>query len=180
MFMLIDEILHNNGSDLKRNMKFYEFILQMKYFPPGKRAPSMTKMGECLRLAGFEHVVFEPLQHPILYDPHLYNNPVNYLDIDNFSRSDSTFSLCPPGEWEKGVERIRKMKEAGELERWFEQKEEERKRCGGQTINVYAVKPDDDGVKAYDDAVKYAVRPYTVCQPFDSESEVECQWCGFK
>jgi hypothetical protein len=49
----------------------------------------MMKLAECLRLAGFEHVTFEPLQDPILYDPELYNKPKNYVDIENFSRSDS-------------------------------------------------------------------------------------------
>jgi hypothetical protein len=37
------------------------------------------------------------------------------------------------------------MDEAGELGAWFEEKERERKIWGGQTINVYAVKPPRSG-----------------------------------
>jgi hypothetical protein len=52
-----------------------------------------------------------------------------------------TFTLSPAGEWQQGVDRIKRMDEAGELGAWFAKKEQERKRSGGQTINVYAVKP---------------------------------------
>ena len=97
-------------------------------------------MAEILQDAGFQDVTFEHQREEILYNPELYFEPRNFLDIDTFRRSDSTFALSTDEEIKKAVEKMEDMIASGNLDTWFQKKEADRKEIG-QSVNVYFVKP---------------------------------------
>lgn len=105
-----------------------------------ERMPDCEQMKSALSEAGFENVRLEAHIEEILFDPELYNDPLNFLNIDSFRRSDSTFNLSNDEEIEAAVARVQKMKEDGTLTEWFEKKEEQRKECG-QSMMIYVEKP---------------------------------------
>jgi len=108
----------------------------------GKRVPSEEEMVKMFKEVGFQDVKLEPLtgKDQILYNPELYFNVRSFIDIDNFKRTDSTFSLCTEEELQKAVEKVKEMEANGTLDTWFADKEKERQTFG-QTLNLYATKP---------------------------------------
>jgi len=103
------------------------------------KGASIEKMTEILKEAGFVDIKVENLYDEIIYDPELYNNPRNFLDIDRFKLCDSAFNLATEEDLQNGVNKVRRLLEANELDEWFENKEKERKQIG-QTVNFLAVK----------------------------------------
>jgi len=96
----------------------------MKKWNP--RSPDEAKMREILTAAGFTKIRCEPLLEEFLYDPELYLNPENFLDIENFRRSDSTFNLVTDEELQAAVARVYNMQMQGTLQAWFQQREQAR------------------------------------------------------
>lgn len=101
-------------------------------------APDLEDMRAAMQGAGFE-VSFEGITES-LYNDALYNDPTNFLDIDSFKRSDSTFALATSAELEEAVARVQGMSDSGVLGEWFQAKEAATARLG-MTTNAYAVKP---------------------------------------
>jgi hypothetical protein len=63
-----------------------------------------------------------------------------FLKTIRFKLQDSTFNLASEEELQAGVKKVQNMLDAGTLDQWFAQKEEQRWKCGGQSVNCYGVK----------------------------------------
>ena len=74
-----------------------------------------------------------------LYSDEVYLNPENFLDIESFRRSDSTFTLATEDEIDAAVARVQEMHADGSLSSWFKQQEQVREEIG-QTTNLYLTK----------------------------------------
>ena len=74
-----------------------------------------------------------------LYTPKQFFNVESFLDIENFKRSDSTFTLATEEELAAAVDKVKVMKADGTLQKWFEEKERVRAAIG-QTTMLYATK----------------------------------------
>ena len=111
------------------------------------KAPDQKDIEAALCAAGFakEHVTFEavtPLRADTtesLYNDAVYMDPNNFLDIEEFRRSDSTFALSTDDEIAAAVQRVRTMRDEKTLNAWFLEKEKVR-RSIGMTTNAYAIK----------------------------------------
>jgi len=106
------------------------------------RAIPKEKMVLILKEVGFVGIKVESLYDEIIYDPELYNDPRNFLDINRFKLCDSNFNLATEEELQNGVNKVRQLIENNEIDEWFANKERERKQIG-QTINVLAVKKEN-------------------------------------
>ena len=112
-------------------------------------APDQEDIRDALIAAGFhpEDIEFRPvIANPFenaagesLYDDELFLNPETFLDVQNFRRSDSTFTLATEDELVAAVERVKMMRDEGTLAEWFKSKEAYRARVG-MTTNVYVTK----------------------------------------
>ena len=105
------------------------------------KAPDLEDVKAALLAAGFaeDNIRFEPVIDESLYDDALYLEPENFLNINKFSRSDSTFALASEGEVAAAVAKVKAMKDAGTLRAWFLEKESHRAKIGMTTM-VYATK----------------------------------------
>ena len=108
-----------------------------------ENAPDIKDLEYAALKAGFkqENISFEPIigLKESLYEDSLYLNPKNFININNFKLSDSTFSLATQQELDKGVETVKNMLEKDELDNWFNEREILRKKIG-QTTNLYLIK----------------------------------------
>ena len=105
------------------------------------KAPDLEDVKAALLAAGFaeDNIRCEPVIGESLYDDALYLEPKNFLDINKFSRSDSTFALASEDELTAAVARVKSMEDAGTLHAWFLEKESHRAKIGMTTM-VYATK----------------------------------------
>ena len=112
-------------------------------------APDRDDLRAALVSAGFTDVTFVPVlpkhednrcvANESLYDDALYLEPMNFLDIDTFRRSDSTFALATKHELAAAVRRVQDMADAGVLRTWFLTKDRAREQIG-MTTNAYITK----------------------------------------
>lgn len=114
-------------------------------------APDKCDIKNALLSVGFleNDIIFEPvlpkydgnkcLQNESLYNDILYNNPKNFLDIDTFKRSDSTFALATDNELMEAVNRVQDMLSKDILDNWYKERNNLYKKIG-MTTNVYVTK----------------------------------------